>query len=210
MEGTTASKEKKKSSRSPPLSFKDRTPLMTWPSVTASTSVLIIFLDGVALCGYWYRMNATVCCTFRKIPQDVFVWNIRQWHRWPDYGPHPSAIPDKSKAPCCPKTCWMRRGRIGDHCRSALEDIQVDDNCGGQSSGSRTLVPTWEVGAIADGWLHFMDSPAWDGTMVPSRFHGTEPDRVRVWVSDVIGIKNWLRLTLPPATFARAAAGILN
>jgi hypothetical protein len=29
MEGTTASKEKKKSSRSPPLSFKDRTPLMT-------------------------------------------------------------------------------------------------------------------------------------------------------------------------------------
>lgn len=87
--------------------------------------------------------------------------------------------------------------------RIAISDIQVDDELWGELKRVTDFGAYVEVGATVDGFLHFMDHPAFflEGGNAPQhqRRHPTEfmhrGDRVRVWVSDVDLDQERIKLT---------------
>lgn len=81
--------------------------------------------------------------------------------------------------------------------RIPLDDILIDDEMWGELRRVTDYGAYVEVGAVVDGWLHFMDHPAfqWDKNGAhPSTFMQVG-DRVRVWVSDVDHAQQRLKLT---------------
>eukprot|EP00980_Cylindrotheca_fusiformis_P000658 scaffold160_cov136-Cylindrotheca_fusiformis.AAC.5 len=68
--------------------------------------------------------------------------------------------------------------------RIQLDEIEVDDELWGELKRVTDFGAYVEVGAVVDGFLHFMDHPLWDGGCHPSEIM-KNGDRVRVWVSDV-------------------------
>jgi len=78
--------------------------------------------------------------------------------------------------------------------RIPLEEIRVDDELWGSIKRVTDFGAYVEVGAVVDGWLHFMDHPLWDGSAHPSDFMQRH-ERVRVWVSDMDRSQNRLKLT---------------
>lgn len=84
--------------------------------------------------------------------------------------------------------------------RIPLDEIMVDDELWGQVKRVTAYGAYVEVGAIVDGFLHFMDHPAWENGARPGDFMATG-DRVRVWVSDVDLERMRIKLTaLRPQT----------
>ena len=81
--------------------------------------------------------------------------------------------------------------------RIPLDEIYVDDELWGELRRVTDYGAYVEVGAVVDGWLHFMDHPDWsprDGAHHPSDF--MKPgDRVRVWVADVDATLKRIKLT---------------
>lgn len=80
--------------------------------------------------------------------------------------------------------------------RIPLEDLRVDDELWGELRRVTDYGAYVEVGAAVDGFLHFMDHPAFGWS------HGEHPtaymhagERVRIWVSDVDRERNRIRLT---------------
>jgi small subunit ribosomal protein S1 len=80
--------------------------------------------------------------------------------------------------------------------RIPLDDIFVDDELWGVLRRVTDYGAYVQVGAVVDGWLHFMDHPAfgWSQGSHPSSFMATG-DRVRVWVSDVDHTQGRIKLT---------------
>lgn len=78
--------------------------------------------------------------------------------------------------------------------RLPLEDLQIDDELWGQLKRVTAYGAYVEVGAVVDGWLHFMDHPEWVAGQVPGEFM-TPGDRVRIWVSDLDLQQRRLKLT---------------
>ena len=78
--------------------------------------------------------------------------------------------------------------------RIPLEDILVDDELWGQLKRVTDFGAYVEVGAVVDGFLHFMDHPSWDQGAHPRDFMA-RGDRVRVWVSDVDLEQGRIKLT---------------
>lgn len=80
--------------------------------------------------------------------------------------------------------------------RIALEDIFIDDELWGELRRVTDYGAYVEVGAVVDGWLHFMDHPAfgWSNGEHPSEYMSVG-DRVRVWVADVDHIQKRIKLT---------------
>ncbi|GKY93361.1 hypothetical protein MPSEU_000303700 [Mayamaea pseudoterrestris] len=78
--------------------------------------------------------------------------------------------------------------------RIPLEEILVDDELWGQLKRVTDFGAYVEVGAVVDGFLHFMDHPSWDNGGRPSDFMA-RGDRVRVWVSDVDLEQGRIKLT---------------
>jgi len=80
--------------------------------------------------------------------------------------------------------------------RIPLEDIQIDDELWGEIVRVTDYGAYVEVGAITDGFLHFMDHPLWVD------HHGSHPsefmsvgDRIRSWVSDIDSERQRIKLT---------------
>lgn len=78
--------------------------------------------------------------------------------------------------------------------RIQLNEIMVDDELWGELRRVTDYGAYVEVGAVVDGWLHFMDHPSWDRGAHPSEFM-TVGDRVRVWVSDIDTNRQRIKLT---------------
>ena len=78
--------------------------------------------------------------------------------------------------------------------RISLQDVQVDDELWGEIKRVTNYGAYVEVGAIVDGFLHFMDHPAWEQGSHPSEFM-KKGDRVRVWVSNVDLDQERIKLT---------------
>ena len=78
--------------------------------------------------------------------------------------------------------------------RIALNEIEPDDELWGQLKRVTDFGAYVEVGAVVDGFLHFMDHPLWEDGRHPSEFMQTG-ERVRVWVLDVDMDQNRIKLT---------------
>lgn len=89
---------------------------------------------------------------------------------------------------------WARQDEQEE--RIPLDEIFVDDELWGELRRVTDYGAYVEVGAVVDGWLHFMDHPAfgWANGAHPSEYM-TAGDRVRVWVSDVDTTQNRIKLT---------------
>ena len=85
------------------------------------------------------------------------------------------------------------RGGDGDD-RIPLEEIHVEDELWGELKRVTDFGAYVEVGAEVDGFMHFMDHPAWERGAHPRDFM-RKGDRVRVWVSDVDGVQRRIKLT---------------
>lgn len=80
--------------------------------------------------------------------------------------------------------------------RIQLDEIEVDDELWGEIRRVTDYGAYVEVGSVTRGFLHFMDHPSWEDSV------GAHPrdimsvgDRVRVWVVDVDGMLNRIKLT---------------
>lgn len=80
--------------------------------------------------------------------------------------------------------------------RIPLDEIFVDDELWGELRRVTDYGAYVEVGAVVDGWLHFMDHPAfqWSAGAHPSEYMSAG-DRVRVWVADVDVTQKRIKLT---------------
>mmetsp|Transcript_2874 Transcript_2874/g.5394 ORF Transcript_2874/g.5394 Transcript_2874/m.5394 type:complete len:319 (+) Transcript_2874:126-1082(+) len=67
--------------------------------------------------------------------------------------------------------------------RIPLEDLATDDELWGEIKRVTSYGAYVEVGAVVQGWLHFMDHPEFEFGKVPSDFMKVS-DRIRCWVSN--------------------------
>lgn len=67
--------------------------------------------------------------------------------------------------------------------RIPLEDLATDDELWGEIKRVTSYGAYVEVGAVVQGWLHFMDHPEFEFGKVPSDFMRIS-DRIRCWVSN--------------------------
>ena len=82
-----------------------------------------------------------------------------------------------------------------DEDRIPLEDIGVDDELWGEITRVTAYGAYVELGAVVDGFLHFMDHPLFEGGGVPPSDFMEVGDRIRVWVTNVdIGLSR-IKLT---------------
>jgi ribosomal protein S1 len=98
--------------------------------------------------------------------------------------------------------------------RILLNDLQIDDELWGEIKRVTDFGAYIEVGAIVDGFLHYMDHPTFTyeynqqvryssgtgnsrsrNTMIHPTTFMKSGDRVRVWVSDIDTIRNRIKLT---------------
>jgi ribosomal protein S1 len=86
--------------------------------------------------------------------------------------------------------------------RIPLSDVQVDDELWGEIKRVTDFGAYVEVGAIVDGFLHYMDHPSFTYEYNKNHQQPIHPtsimqqgDRVRVWVSDIDPIRNRIKLT---------------
>ena len=79
--------------------------------------------------------------------------------------------------------------------RIALNDVQVDDELWGELKRVTNFGAYVEVGAVVDGFLHFMDHPEFVGAGQHPKDFMRVGDRVRVWVSHVDGDRRRIQLT---------------
>jgi small subunit ribosomal protein S1 len=80
--------------------------------------------------------------------------------------------------------------------RIPLQDVSVDDELWGEIKRVTAFGAYVELGAVVDGFLHFMDHPQFgvNPGAPPSDFMQVG-DRIRVWVSDVDIAKTRIKLT---------------
>jgi transcriptional accessory protein Tex/SPT6 len=80
--------------------------------------------------------------------------------------------------------------------RIPLQDTSVDDELWGEIKRVTAFGAYVELGAVVDGFLHFMDHPQFgvNPGAPPSDFMRVG-DRIRVWVSDVDTAKSRIKLT---------------
>jgi len=78
--------------------------------------------------------------------------------------------------------------------RIPLEDLATNDELWGEIKRVTSFGSYVEVGAVVQGWLHFMDHPEFEYGKVPSDFMKVR-DRIRCWVSNTDEDNQRLKLT---------------
>jgi small subunit ribosomal protein S1 len=81
-----------------------------------------------------------------------------------------------------------------DELRIPLQDLSVDDELWGEITRVTAYGAYVELGAIVDGFLHFMDHPCFEGAQRPLDFMKVG-DRIRVWVTNVDTDRLRIKLT---------------
>jgi len=77
---------------------------------------------------------------------------------------------------------------------TSLEELEIYDELWGELKRVTDFGSYVEVGAEVYAFLHFMDHPLWEASMVPSEFM-ERGQRVRVWVTDLDLEKKRIRVT---------------
>jgi ribosomal protein S1 len=79
--------------------------------------------------------------------------------------------------------------------RMTLSDMEIDDELWGEIRRVTDFGAYVEVGAVVDGFLHYMDHPSFSGGgQHPTEFM-QRGDRIRIWVADVDRQRNRIKLT---------------
>ncbi|CAB9516244.1 30S ribosomal protein S1 [Seminavis robusta] len=190
-------RNKKKAARiTRPVQPQDRRPLADIPIGSEQTGVVISLTNFGA-----YVDIGTDCDGLLHVSQlstDVFVEHPRQI-----LTPGQeitvrvrSTSPERKKMhlTMLPEEVLEQEKRDNPQDRIPLTEIQLDDELWGELKRVTDFGAYVEVGAVVDGWCHFMDHPSWDGTAHPSQFM-KRGDRVRVWVADVDRTQKRLKLT---------------
>ena len=109
-----------------------------------------------------------------------------------------SVNPEKKKLQLTmlPKEWWQPDDEDDEEERIPLQDIDVDDELWGEIKRVTDYGAYVEVGAVVDGFLHFMDHPGFGSSPgAPLSDFMRTGDRVRVWVADVDMDKRRIKLT---------------
>ena len=193
--------EKKLNSRvRRPLAFDDRTPLVALIPGMEVTGVVISLTDFGAYvdigteCDGLLHISQLSDAEFIQHPRQVLAPGDEVTVRVR------STNPEKKKlhlTMLSPETLEANR-RMADEAedRIQLDELQVDDELWGELKRVTDYGAYVEVGAVVDGFLHFMDHPAfsWSKGSHPTEFM-KKGDRVRVWVSDVDLVQRRIKLT---------------
>jgi small subunit ribosomal protein S1 len=192
--------EKKQAGRvQRPLAFDDRTPLSTLIPGMELTGVVIslttfgAYIDVGTECDGLLHVAQMSHATFIQHPRQVMQPGDEVTVR---VG---STNPERKKlhlTMLSPDILRAERKEVESGDQIQLEDIEVDDELWGQLKRVTDYGAYVQVGAVVDGFLHFMDHPAfgWSKGSHPSEFMKTG-DRVRVWVSDVDLEQTRIKLT---------------
>jgi small subunit ribosomal protein S1 len=171
-----------------PLSFTDRTPLSALIPGMETTGIVISLTSFGA-----YVDVGTECDGLLHVSQissDVFVEHPKQVLSPGDEVTVRvrSTSPELKKLQLTMLSKEVLEAEKEDNIedRIPLDQIQADDELWGELKRVTDYGAYVEVGAVVNGWLHFMDHPAfgWSKGSHPSEFMSVG-DRVRVWVSDV-------------------------
>ena len=190
--------EKKRASRvRRPLSFADRTPLSAIIPGMETTGIVIsltnfgAYIDIGTECDGLLHISQLSNNNFVEHPRQVLTPGDEVTVRVRSTNPKRK----KLHLTMLPKEV-LEAEQEDDADRIALEEIQVDDELWGELKRVTDFGAYVEVGATVDGFLHFMDHPAfgWSNGSHPSKYM-TVGDRVRVWVSDVDMEQNRIKLT---------------
>jgi len=191
--------EKKRSARvKRPLPFDDRTPLsalipgMEMTGLVISLTNFGAFVDVGTECDGLLHVSQISNTFFVDHPRQVLTPGDEVTVRVRSTNPELK----KLHLTMLPKEVLEAEEEDDVEERIPLEDIQVDDELWGELKRVTDYGAYVEVGAVVDGWLHFMDHPAfgWSRGSHPSEFM-TIGDRVRVWVSDVDHEQRRIKLT---------------
>jgi len=107
-----------------------------------------------------------------------------------------SVNPEKTKLQLTLKTPKQLQEELQDDAadRISFDDIDVDDELWGEVKRVTDFGAFVEVGAIKDGFLHFMDHPLWQNGLMPADIMQSG-QRIRVWAMDVDRSQSRLKLT---------------
>lgn len=197
------SKKKQQSRVRRPLPFGQRTPLAELvPGATLTGTVISLARYGA------YVDVGTECDGLLHVSQishDIFVQHPRQVLRpGEEVQVRVSSLnPDLKKLHLTMLPEDVVRQAMNDaddddddEERIELEEIQVDDELWGEIKRVTDYGAYVELGAIVDGFLHFMDHPEFGATPgAPPRDFMERGDRIRVWVTNVDLDKTRIKLT---------------
>jgi small subunit ribosomal protein S1 len=191
--------DKKKASRvRRPLSFKDRTPLSALIPGMETTGVVIsltrygAYVDVGTECDGLLHISQISNTRFVEHPRQALTPGDEITVRIRTTSPELK----KLHLTMLPKEVLDAEAEDNKEDRIPLDDIQVDDELWGELKRVTDYGAYVEVGAQVDGWLHFMDHPAfgWSNGRHPSEFM-SPGDRVRVWVADIDKEQKRVKLT---------------
>ena len=187
-------REKKQASRvQRPLSFADRTPLSALLPGMETTGVVIslakygAYIDIGTECDGLLHVSQITTDVFVEHPKQVLTPGDQVQVRVRSYNAelkklHLTMLAVEDDDEDDPDE------------RIPLDDVFVDDELWGELKRVTDYGAYVEVGAVADGWLHYMDHPAWSKGLHPSEYM-QRGDRVRVWVAEVNPERKRLKLT---------------
>jgi small subunit ribosomal protein S1 len=180
-----------------PLSFNDRTPLAALVPDMELTGIVISLTHFGA-----YVDVGSECDGLLHVSQ--FTTD--------DFVSHPRAVVTPGQEitvrvrSCCPErrklqltmlpldVVQAQRENAVAQDRIELSQIETDDELWGELKRVTNYGAYVEVGAVVDGFLHFMDHPDWEDGALPTQFMKVG-DRVRVWVADVDHERKRIKLT---------------
>lgn len=191
-------RERKKASRiDRNIPFSMRTPLSALTEGTQMRGTVI----SLTKFGAYVDVGTTVdgLLHISQLSRTVFVQHPKQL-----LGPGETVMvtvasvnPDKKKlhlSMLSQQTMTMERDFQTDTDRIPLTDVSSDDELWGQIIRVTDFGAYVNVGAVVQGFLHFMDHPLFGDGAHPSSFMQVG-ERVRVWVADVDREQNRIKLT---------------
>jgi len=191
-------RDKKRAARvQRPLSFDDRTPLSALIPGMETTGVVISLTNFGAYVDVGSEVDGLLHVS--QFSTDEFIQHPRQVLTPGDEITvtvrNRDPVRKKLQLTMLPEDVVKEQmQRPNDEDRIPLEDMEIDDELWGELKRVTDFGAYVEVGAVVDGFLHFMDHPEFVMGKHPTDLM-RKGDRVRVWVSDVDLQKDRVKLT---------------
>ena len=183
-----------------PLSFDERTPLSALIDGMEMTGIVISLTDFGAYvdvgteCDGLLHVSQLSDTEFVRHPRQILTPGEEITVRVRSTSPERKKLHLTMLSPEAVEADQRRKAEADE--RIQLNEIEVDDELWGELKRVTDYGAYVEVGAIVDGFLHFMDHPAygWSRGEHPTSFM-KRGDRVRVWVTDVDATQRRIKLT---------------
>jgi len=191
-------RDKKRAARvQRPLSFDDRTPLSALIPGMETTGVVISLTNFGAYVDVGSEVDGLLHVS--QLSTDEFIQHPRQVLTPGDEITvtvrNRDPVRKKLQLTMLPEDVVKEQmQRPNDEDRIPLEDMEIDDELWGELKRVTDFGAYVEVGAVVDGFMHFMDHPEFVVGKHPTDLM-RKGDRVRVWVSDVDLQKERVKLT---------------